>query len=307
MRRYITVGKWTPDNSCPLVLKPWDKVTLVKDDTKVSDYPGWTWCGKDSTLGWVPNKILVFHPETNSAEVSEDYNSKELCVRVGEPVIEIQETNEWFWCIQERTGEVGWLPKKILFEYDKVSDDANFLMSKSVSRETESSFHLRYLQPTDAERIFAILSNSEVKRYLAELPNPYELSNAEQFIKITEEWFLNKTAYHYAIAENENDSLIGVIGIRHDEKKRNIGHVGFWLEKSNWNKGITRKALEQIIDTVYSKYGINTIRAEVFDSNYSSKRILTGTGFELIGISGKPLSNGIITEPVFLYEKKLEL
>lgn len=301
MKRYIVKKNWVPQNLPPLTLKEREMVTIVK--SKKSEWTGWVFCKTKDGSGWVPEELINFTSPSRGI-ILENYSTKELHVRAGEPIIEIKKTAGWLWCIQERTAEVGWLPLNILVEYEKVPDEAQFLFSKAVSRETTMKSRLRPLEERDAQKIYKILSDPEVRRFLAQLPDPYKLRDARQFIRFSKEWLENKSAYHFAIANDENDELIGVIGIRIDEKHKDMGHVGFWLEKKHWNKGFTRKSLSEIMDFAFSKLGLRVIRGEVFDSNFSTKRLLITSGFELIGISGKPLSNSIISEPVFLYEKK---
>lgn len=304
MKRYIVKKKWIPDLLPPLNLREGESVSIVKG--KKSEWKGWLFCKSGSASGWVPEELISL-TSGSQGKISENYSSKELHVRVGEPIIEIKKNAGWVWCIQERTAEVGWLPLKILVEYEKVSDEAQFLFSKVVSRETTIKSRLRPLEDKDAQKIFRILGDREVRRFLAQLPDPYKLSDAKQFIQFTKEWFRDKTAFHFAIANDETDDLMGVIGIRIDEKQKNMGHIGFWLEKKHWNKGFTRKSISEILEFAFCKLGLKVIRGEVFDSNFSSKRLLITSGFELIGISGKPLSNSIISEPVFLYEKKNDI
>ncbi|HOJ18522.1 MAG: GNAT family N-acetyltransferase [Ignavibacteriales bacterium] len=301
MKRYIVMKNWIPDDLPLFLLKKGDEVNIVKN--KKSDWKGWLFCKLGENTGWVPDSIIQMTPPSKGI-ILEDYSSKELRVRVGEPVIEIKRIAGWMWCIQERTVEVGWLPLNILVEYEKVPDEAQFLLSKIVSRETSAKSRLRPLEKRDAQKIYRILKDVEVRRFLAELPNPYKPEDAKQFINFAQEWYNNKTAFHFAITTDENDELIGVIGIRIDEKRQDIGHIGFWLEKKHWNKGFTRKSITDMLDFAFCKLKLNFIRGEVFDSNFSSKRLLISNGFSLIGISSKPLSNSIICEPVFLYEKK---
>ncbi|MHC1738298.1 MAG: GNAT family N-acetyltransferase [Ignavibacteriaceae bacterium] len=301
MKRYIVKKIWIPDNLPPLKLREGESVSIIKE--KKSEWKGWLYCKSENISGWVPEEFITL-TSASKGKMLENYSSKELHVRVGEPIIEIKKTAGWLWCIQERTAEVGWLPLKILVEYEKVSDEAQFLFSKVVSRETTIKSKLRPLEERDAQKIFRILGDREVRRFFAQLPDPYSLSDARQFIRFSKEWFNDKTAFHFAIANDETDELIGVIGIRIDEKRKEMGHIGFWLEKKHWNKGFTRKSISEILEFSFCKLGLKLIRAEVFDSNFSTKRLLITNGFELIGISGKPLSNSIISEPVFLYEKK---
>jgi len=301
MKRYIVKKRWIPENSRLFMLKEGEDISIVRG--KKSEWKGWLFCKAGDNSGWVPEEIINF-TSTSQGKITEDYSSKELYVRVGEPVIEIKKMAGWLWCIQERTAEVGWLPLKILVEYEKVSDEAQFLLTKIVSRETPVMSKLRQLEERDAQKICRILKDGEVRRFLAELPNPYKLEDARQFIRFAGEWLKNKAAFHFAIANDENDELIGVIGIRIDEKRRDIGHIGFWLEKKHWNKGFTRKSISEMVEFSFHKLQLKFLRAEVFDSNFSTKRLLITSGFELIGISSKPLSNSIISEPVFLYEKK---
>ena len=94
MKRYIVMKNWIPDDLPLFLLKKGDEVNIVKN--KKSDWKGWLFCKLGENTGWVPDSIIQMTPPSKGI-ILEDYSSKELRVRVGEPVIEIKRIAGWMW------------------------------------------------------------------------------------------------------------------------------------------------------------------------------------------------------------------
>jgi hypothetical protein len=82
-----------------------DEVTIGKEDPEM---PGWFWCkSKGGVEMWVPRTYIAL--KGTVWRFTQDYNSTELSVKVGETVQIIGESLGWAECLN---GEwcYGWIP-----------------------------------------------------------------------------------------------------------------------------------------------------------------------------------------------------
>lgn len=89
-----------------------EKGEIVSVGEKDSEWSGWIWCTKDSGESrWVPENYLEI--DGNNGKILQNYNSKELAVKVGEVFLIQREEAEWFW-VENEIGKSGWVPIKNL-------------------------------------------------------------------------------------------------------------------------------------------------------------------------------------------------
>lgn len=166
---------------------------------------------------------------------------------------------------------------------------------------------LRELVEEDALRITEFLQDNEVTKYLAELPNPYTLDSAKSFIRFIKEWKMNGDSYHFAISDREESKILGVIGIKLRKNEKSAGEIGFWIGRENWGRGIIKEALPLLITFAFQDLKLQTLYAEVFQSNIASMKVLEKNGFRNIGFSERKACNSKTDEPIFLFKLENEV
>ena len=84
-----------------------EKLEFIKKDDK-----GWYFCKKDNGReGWVPKNYLDIHE--NNYIMKQDYNARELDIKVDEEgIVKIIESG-WCW-VELSTGKSGWVPFECL-------------------------------------------------------------------------------------------------------------------------------------------------------------------------------------------------
>jgi len=83
-----------------------DVVSVGKEDPEIS---GWFWCRDARGVEmWVPNTHVVI--EGRRAKFTQDYNSTELDVAVGESVQHLGESLGWAECLNKE-WRYGWIPR----------------------------------------------------------------------------------------------------------------------------------------------------------------------------------------------------
>ena len=142
---------------------------------------------------------------------------------------------------------------------------------------------LRKLTTTDATPIARFLQDKEVVKYLADLPDPYTLETAETFIRLVMEWEKTGEAFHFAVSEKSKNDILGVIGVKLIDQTNKIGEIGFWLGREYWGKGVISKAIPQLISFAFNELTLNTLLAEVFESNTASMKALKKAALQVWG------------------------
>jgi RimJ/RimL family protein N-acetyltransferase len=159
---------------------------------------------------------------------------------------------------------------------------------------------LRRPEARDAEAIAGALANYRVSRMLTRVPQPYHLEDAEDWLGwLAEErpggWFFAITLggvrailMPSAAAANSNaaDRLIGFVSIeRRDGDDREGWHIGYWLEESQWGKGIMNEAVNAVIARFFAAQMGETLHSAVIADNPASLRIQAKLGFDVTGIT----------------------
>ena len=95
--------------------------------------------------------------------------------------------------------------------------------------------------------------------------------------------FYRQTGLYWAIADKEDDSVIGMCHfVNWDHNHCRVG-VGFFLAKSHWNQGIMTSALEAIVNYGFSYMRLNRIQASTAAGNRASQRVMEKVGFQCEG------------------------
>ncbi|MDB5525800.1 MAG: acetyltransferase [Rhizobium sp.] len=159
---------------------------------------------------------------------------------------------------------------------------------------------LRRPEARDAGAIAAALANYRVSKMLTQVPQPYHLEDAEDWLG----WLADaaKGAWVFAItlggvrailspvaeAANSNvaDRLIGVVAIeRRASHGRDGWHIGYWLEESQWGKGIMTEAVNAAVARFFAAHMGEPLYSAVIPDNPASLRLQGKLGFDITGVA----------------------
>lgn len=110
-------------------------------------------------------------------------------------------------------------------------------------------------------------------------------------------------SYFQWVIENKNSGeLIGIINLHDVDEVRNIAETSYILSPSCWGQGIMTEALQCVLQFAFEEAALERVRADVFEGNAASERVLQKCGMVREGIlKGKYLKNGKSIDAV-LYE-----
>jgi [ribosomal protein S5]-alanine N-acetyltransferase len=151
--------------------------------------------------------------------------------------------------------------------------------------------NLREILINDAQDITHLLMNYNVSKHLWEIPNPYSIDDALEFIKRANRDFNTLKALHFAIESKiiprsrNNLKFVGTISVKNIDLVNKKADLGYWIGEQYWGRGIATECLKLIIDYAFSaELGLKQLCAYVFPENKASIRVLEKNGMNKIGV-----------------------
>lgn len=144
---------------------------------------------------------------------------------------------------------------------------------------------LRELLIGDANNISSLMTYN-VSKSLWEVPYPYTLDNALNFIDSSHKEFRSFKTVNFAILYKKNpepNGLVGIIGLKNiniDERKANLG---YWIGESFWGNGIASESVKLVINYAFSVLRLEEVYAYVYSQNKPSMRVLEKNGMTKVG------------------------
>lgn len=160
---------------------------------------------------------------------------------------------------------------------------------------------LRELRIGDAPAIAEGAGDRRVARYLVQVPSPYPIALARQWIAARREWWEEGRGFTLAIAERTAEDLaLGTISLRRYARDRRA-ELGYWLAASAWGRGFATEAAAAVIDFGFRELGLARIYAEVVTGNVGSIRVLEKLGMRREGVKRQHLRKGNRMHDVAFY------
>ena len=128
----------------------------------------------------------------------------------------------------------------------------------------------------DKFELTQLINDKDVIKWLSEIPFPYTLCHAEEFIERSRERVLKQESYNFMIFQGKK--MIGGVGL--SEFNNKSCQVGYWLGKKYWGNGFATEALKSILDFGFHQLNLDKIYAAYKIGNEGSIRVLTKCGFE---------------------------
>jgi RimJ/RimL family protein N-acetyltransferase len=144
--------------------------------------------------------------------------------------------------------------------------------------------HLRRPLTTDAEGIFhTYAQDREVTRYVEWAPHT-SVETTRKFIAFCQERWTNSVAFPYVITRKEDGELLGMIEVRSNKYRANLGYV---LARSYWGNGFMPEAITAIVKITFERASIFRMEATCDVENKASARALEKSGFLREGLLRK--------------------
>ena len=140
---------------------------------------------------------------------------------------------------------------------------------------------LRIPSVTDAEAIFnSYAQDPEVTRYLIWRPHK-NIQETEGFLAACTVAWEGTVRFPYVITFKQNGAVIGMIEIRINDFKVDVGYV---VSRPNWGKGMATEALRSLVEWALNQESIYRVWALCDVENLASGRVLEKVGMRCEGV-----------------------
>ncbi len=132
---------------------------------------------------------------------------------------------------------------------------------------------LKKLVDTDKERLVSLIGDFRVSKTLSNVPYPYTLDDADEWLKIVDNEEFNLNIFL-------NDDLIGGIGLTPAED--DFYELGYWLGVEYWGQGYATESVMELLNYAKSNTSCEKFKANVFKENVASAKVLEKNGFKRV-------------------------
>jgi RimJ/RimL family protein N-acetyltransferase len=134
---------------------------------------------------------------------------------------------------------------------------------------------LRRPRLDDAEAIFANYAHDpEVTRYLTWAPH-LDVSQTRAFMASCLAAWEAGTAYEWALTRHGDDTVIGMVALRLNGHKADLGYV---LARAYWGQGLVTEAVQAVVDWACAQPEIYRVWAVCDVHNPASARVMEKVG-----------------------------
>lgn len=149
---------------------------------------------------------------------------------------------------------------------------------------------LREWDLKDIDDLVEGLNNIEVAKWLAFVPYPYTIANAEKWIQ----YCLNssgneaeRTAYHFAIELRSAQKVIGGISIDKINRYQGTAGGGIWMNVNYHGLGYAAEAFGKRIEFAFDALDLRRLENGYFEGNESSFKLQEKFGYKVEGVKRK--------------------
>ena len=132
---------------------------------------------------------------------------------------------------------------------------------------------LKKIVDADKERLVSLIGDFQVSKTLSNVPYPYTLDDADEWLKIVDNEEFNLNIFL-------NDDLIGGIGLTPTED--DFYELGYWLGVEYWGQGYATESVMELLNYAKSNTPCEKFKANVFKENVASAKVLEKNGFKRV-------------------------
>ena len=136
---------------------------------------------------------------------------------------------------------------------------------------------LRKIQDSDLNALITYCNNPKISEQIINIPHPYGEADALNRMKFINDGFESKQRYVFAITLQDNNELIGEIGL-HLDASNDSAQFGYWIAEPFWGQGIASEALGAILQFGFETLKLNKIFATHYPENPASGKVMINNG-----------------------------
>lgn len=152
-------------------------------------------------------------------------------------------------------------------------------MSDDVFLETERLV-LRRLVPADAELLFELDSDPEVRRYVHAGPPDLDRIRKEILPRMCAHYDLDNDRGFWAAEQKPTREFVGWFHLRPEEGAESDLELGYRLRRAAWGQGLATEGARALIAKAFAEPATLRVVAVTLIANGASQRVLEKIGFE---------------------------
>ena len=135
------------------------------------------------------------------------------------------------------------------------------------------------MNPEDVEKYVKWLNDPEIVKYLSVHNGLVSLNGEKEYL---EEF--SKREFVFAIVKNDNDELIGNIGLQNIDYKNGNAELGIFIgEEDNLSKGYGSEAIKLLTNYAFNHLRLHSIYLRTLDTNERAQKSYEKCGFKEFG------------------------
>ena len=146
---------------------------------------------------------------------------------------------------------------------------------------------LRSWKDEDINDLIEGLNNINVSRWLANIPYPYTIKDAKEFIEYSKSLNDNSKDIMLAIVLKEDNKVIGGTSIQNINKKDGTAGGGIWLNENHQKNGFGIEAFSLRATFCFEKLKLRRLENGYFPGNEKSKNMQIKLGYKDEGLRRK--------------------
>jgi len=159
---------------------------------------------------------------------------------------------------------------------------------------------LRTFISTDALRVSKLAGDERIASVTLNIPHPYSLTDAQQWISELEEKMLRGSLLTYAVTLKNTHQLIGCVTVKNISKNC---EVGYWIGIDYWGNGYATEACKALLCFADETRKITHYKAHHLATNKASGRVLLKLGFTQTGTGEASCGYKKQTQAIAFYER----
>ena len=154
-------------------------------------------------------------------------------------------------------------------------------MEKQPVLKTER-LNLRPFRLDDAPVVTVLAGERDIAFNTLNIPHPYEVGMAEEWIGAHQEMYQRGEQLNYAIERKSDRRLVGAVGLMLDPK-HNRAELGYWVGKPYWGQGYCTEAAAELLRYGFEVLELNRIQASHYSRNFASGKVMDKLGMKYEG------------------------
>jgi len=142
---------------------------------------------------------------------------------------------------------------------------------------------LRAFEPSDADAVQRHAGDKRISSNTVSIPYPYDKEMAIDWINDHPARFQDGKGVDYAVINQENQELIGAIGLSISPRHKHA-ELGYWIGEPYWGKGYATEAAAAMLRYGFEERNLHRIFAHYFSQNPASGRVMEKIGMQFEGL-----------------------